>query len=135
MNPNLPETHNIVGSILLQQGKEREALGEFQTALHADPSNFTYANNTAWILGAARDKSLRDGPMAIRLARKAVEQSGGQPAALRTLAAAYAQAGLYQEAIDTCDQAIKGAISQGNTNLAETLRKDRSIYLRNTPLP
>ena len=135
MNPNLPETHNIVGSILLQQGKEREALGEFQTALHADPSNFTYANNTAWILGAARDKSLRDGPMAIRLAQRAVEESGNQPAALRTLAAAYAQAGLYQEAIDTSDQAIKGAISQGNTNLAETLRKDRSIYLRNTPLP
>jgi len=135
INPNFPETHNIVGSILLQQAKEREALTEFQFALQADPSNFTYANNTAWLLGAARDKSLRDGPIAIQLARKAVEQSGGQPAALRTLAAAYAQAGLYQEAIDTCDQAIKGAVSQGNTNLAETLRKDRSIYLRSTPLP
>jgi Flp pilus assembly protein TadD len=73
--------------------------------------------------------------MAIQLARKAVEQSGNQPAALRTLAAAYAQSGMYPEAMKTCDQAIQSALSHGNQGLAETLRKDRSTYLINKPLP
>ena len=135
MNPNLPETHNIVGSILLQQGKEREALGEFQTALHADPSNFTFANNTAWILAAARDRSLRDGPQAIRLAEGAAKESGNQPAVLRTLAAAYAQAGLYQRATDTCDQAIRGALSLRNASLADLLSHEQAIYRGNNFLP
>jgi len=135
MNPNLPETHNIVGSILLQQGKEREALGKFQTALHADPSNFTFANNTAWILAAARDRSLRDGPQAIRLAEGAAKESGNQPPVLRTLAAAYAQAGLYQKATETCDLAIRGALSLRNASLADLLSHEQAIYRGNNSLP
>ena len=135
MNPNSPESHNIVASILLQQGKDREALTEFQLAFNADPSNFTYANNVAWILATARDKSLRDGGEAVRLARKAVEESGAQPAALRTLAAAYAQSGMYPEALQTSDEAINGAISLGNPSLADLLRNEKAIYQGNRPPP
>ncbi len=53
----------------------------------------------AWILATAPDAQLRDGTEAIRLARQAVANSTDTKS-LDTLAAAYAEAGQFDKAVE-----------------------------------
>jgi Flp pilus assembly protein TadD len=53
---------------------------------------------------------------------------------LRTLAAAYAEAGRFPEAIETANQALQLATTQGNSAWANTLQKEAGLYLAASPL-
>ncbi len=66
------------------------------------------ANNLAWLLATAPDADLRDGATAVTLA-EGVVAAGADPGALDTLAAAYAEAGRFTEAVATGERAIAGA--------------------------
>ena len=60
----------------------------------------------AWLLATAPDAATRDATHAMELARKAVRLSEArEPVYLDTLAAAFAAAGRFPEAIDTAKQA------------------------------
>jgi hypothetical protein len=68
------------------------------------------------------------------LARRAVQLSDGRnPAILGTLAAAYAEAGRFSEAVKTVEQALALATSQNNASLAETLRTRIKLYQAGSP--
>jgi hypothetical protein len=57
-------------------------------------------NNLAWLLATDPDPHIRDGHKAAKLAEKACEASKGTNSAmLSTLAAAYAEAGLFVQAV------------------------------------
>ena len=59
----------------------------------------------AWLLATSPEASLRDGARAVELAQRAVRLTGGrEPDALDTLAAAYAEAGRFAEAVETAEQ-------------------------------
>jgi hypothetical protein len=45
-----------------------------------------------------------------------------------TLAAAYAEAGRFSEAVETARRALNLALAQGNTALADALRKKIALY-------
>lgn len=67
-------------------------------------------NNFAWLLATCPDDALRDGPRAVALLAPAVDRSVQM---LDTMAAAYAEAGRYDEAVEWQRQAITGI---GDTN-------------------
>jgi Flp pilus assembly protein TadD len=111
--PNNPQAHDRLGLALLQMGREPEALARFQQALVLQPDNADACNHLAWVLATSPDPSLRNGGKAVELAQQANELSGGtNPVFLGTLAAAYAEAGRFPEAVATARQALQLVVSQ-----------------------
>jgi tetratricopeptide (TPR) repeat protein len=81
----------------------------------------------AWILATNADPKVRDGKRAIELATKSCELSGwkdGNP--IDTLAAAYAEAGDFQHAIEFENRAI--ALMQDDEDWIEDARSRLKLY-------
>jgi Tfp pilus assembly protein PilF len=86
-------------------------------------------NNLAWLLATSPDASIRDGNRAIELAKEAVRLSRGKdPNYLRTLAAAFAEAGHFGEAEETARQALQAAERRSNSTLANALQDEIALY-------
>ena len=135
LQPDNIEVHNIVGTVLVQQGHVGEGVEEWQKVLSVEPDNGNAMSNLAWVFAASPDQSLRDGPKAVELAEQALRLSGGGiPILFRTLAAAYAESGRFSEAIQTAQQGIELANSQGNPGLATELKGNLALYQERQPL-
>ena len=106
INPNRPETFFHLGMTLDQLGRTREAVAQYREALRLNPNLAGALNNLAWVLAASPDDELRNGAEAVRLAERACELTHyGEPLFIGTLAAAYAEAGRFPEAVTTAEKA------------------------------
>jgi tetratricopeptide (TPR) repeat protein len=122
ISPNMVEAHSYLGMALVMKGQGVEGLAHWRQALRKDPDNLQVLNNTAWLLATSADAALRNGSEAIPLAERAVQlTSGHEPALLGTLAAAYAEAGEFNKAVELEQRATDLATQQGKTRLAATL--------------
>jgi tetratricopeptide (TPR) repeat protein len=134
--PGYTEAHNLLASLFFNERNYPAAVREFEIALDLDRENTFIANNLAWILAAGPDRSQRDGPRALLLAKRLNGIEGNsRPSHLRTLAAAQAQCGDFSTAIRTAETALDLARTQGNPSVAEALQTDMGFYHRNAPLP
>jgi len=123
------EAHYNLGNAFMEQKNMGEAVFQFQQSLAVKPNQPNAENNLAWILATSPEASLRDGPKAVELAQQANSKLGGEnPPILHTLAAAYAEAGRFPEAIDTAQRALGLAEKQGNDGLAHHLRLELQLY-------
>ncbi len=78
--------------------------------------------------------SARNGVEAVEYAQRAEKLSGGrEPAILGTLAAAYAEAGRFPDAVRTARNALKLALQQNNSTLAESIKAKIPLYEVGTP--
>ena len=97
-----------LGNLRYRQGRKAEALELFEKALRLMPDDMTVLSNMARILATSADASLRDGARAVELAERAVKQGGSnEVGVLSTLAAAYAEAGRFDEAVKTSRNALQ----------------------------
>jgi Flp pilus assembly protein TadD len=129
MNPADVQAHSNLANALLQEGQAGEAIAQIKEALKLQPADVLIQNNLAWVLATAPQPSLRDGARAVELATQASQASGGNdPLILRTLAAAYAEAGRFPDAVQTAQKALELAGSQSNTALASGLREEIKMY-------
>jgi tetratricopeptide (TPR) repeat protein len=106
--PQHPDAHFQLAVLLAKQGKTAEAVAQYRLAKNVPPSapDSGVMNNLAWILAASPSPELRNGAEAVKLAARACElDNGRQPMFLGTLAAAYAEAGRFDEAVATAQQA------------------------------
>ena len=102
------------GDMYLYVGKHAEALADFDRALEIEPDESGVLNNYAWTLATSPFDDLRDGERAVELATKACQVTEyGMPHILSTLAASYAEAGDFDEAIRWSQQAITKAEQLG----------------------
>ncbi len=93
-----------------------------------------YYNRVARILATHPDASRRDGKEAIRRARVACTVTNHRyPAFMETLAAAYAEAGLFKQAIATAERGRDLAIEVGDPNLAERFDSALRLYKNGQP--
>ena len=135
IQPNDAEAHTTLGDALLRKGEIGQAIAHYQAALEFAPQSISTLNNLAWALSTCPDASLRNGAKAIELAEKADQLSGGKnPIFIRTLAAAYAENGRFNDAIETAQRALQLATAQDNFALANKLEKDLDLYRTNSPL-
>jgi len=127
--PALADTHHNLGLALFQEGQGGEAIAEMQKAIELEPGDASAENDLAWMLTTAPQMSLRDGARAVQLATQASQASGGNnPVILRTLAAAYAQAGEFSLAIQTAQKALQLGEDQSNTAFAGEMRREIKLY-------
>jgi protein O-mannosyl-transferase len=134
LQPNLAQAHNGLANAFLRKGRMAEAVTHYEAALAALPNHPYLLNNLAWVMATCPDASIRNGPRAIELAQQAERVTGGKdPALLGTLAAAYAEAGRFAEAVATAQRALELATAQANTNQVETSRARLKLYQANSP--
>lgn len=135
LQPDNIEVHNIVGTVLVQQHRIRDGVEEWQKVLAIQPDNGNAMSNLAWVFATSPDDSLRDGAKAVQLGQEAVRISARRiPLLFRTLAAAYAETGDFSKAIQTAQEGIELANSQGNQGLATELQGNISLYQEQRPL-
>jgi tetratricopeptide (TPR) repeat protein len=134
INPGSARAHNNLGKALLQKGRVDEAIAHFQKALEINPVEPAVQNNLAWLLATCPQASLRNGNEAVELARQANELTGGKnPVILNTLAAAFAEAGRFSEAVETAQRALRLAEAQSNAGLAGQLQFEMKLYQAGSP--
>ena len=93
-----------------------------------------YLNNFAWVLAAGTDAKIRDGKQAVQLAERACELTHYQKTMyLGTLAAAYAEAGRFDDAILTAEKACTLASELGEPNLLKRNRELLELYRAHRP--
>jgi protein O-mannosyl-transferase len=135
IQPNDADAYTGLGNALLRKGSLREAIANYEKALALAPEDPHSRINIAWVLATASDASIRDGAKAVEFARKAVELSNTEdPKFLRALAAAYAEAGRFSEAIEAAQRGMAIATRQSNFELAHLLQGDIALYQIGLPL-
>ncbi len=134
VNSNRPEIFFHLGMTLGQLGRTREAVAQYREALRLNPDLAGALNNLAWVLAASSDDELRDGAEAVRLAEHACELThDGEPLVIGTLAAAYAEAGHFPEAVITAEKAERLATTAGQTAVAANNRHLLELYRAGKP--
>lgn len=100
--PNYAEAHNTLASVLKRQGKFSEALPHFREAVRLRPGSPSAMIGLAWVLATHPDARVRNAGEAVEIGERLAELSRYQNwMALDTLAAAYAAAGRFPEAVQT----------------------------------
>jgi tetratricopeptide (TPR) repeat protein len=134
VNPNRPKAFLHLGMTLGQLGRTREAIAQYREALRLDPHLTKALNNLACVLATSSDAGLRDGAGAVRLAERACELTHyDEPLDIGTLAAAYAEAGRFPEAVTTAEKAEQLATSAGLAAVAAKNRQLLELYRAGKP--
>ena len=132
--PDYADAHQNLGVLLHQQGKIAEALAQWREVIRLRPNDTGLLNAVSRLLATHPDASVRNGPEAAEMARRAVQLSGERdPALMDTLAAACAEAGRFAEATEVAQHALLLATARGNAVLAEALRSRIKLYQAGSP--
>jgi tetratricopeptide (TPR) repeat protein len=129
IDPDYKPTRFNLANTLLQSGRGAEALAHLQKVLSLNPDDAEAEKNMAWVLATWPEDRIRDGAKAVELAERANRSTEGQnPIIVVTLAAAYAEAGRFSDAIQTAEEALRLANDSGNVALAEGIRGYIQLY-------
>ena len=86
-----------------------KAAKAYEVACELKIKNISASNNLAWVLATAPDDSVRDGNRAVKFAKRALQMAPSHPSIAGTLAAAYAEAGDFENAIKYQSIVIKSS--------------------------
>ena len=104
-------------------------LARRRESLRLRPNDVALLNEIAWTLATSPNTSTRNGNDAVEMAERAAKlTSGRDPAVLDTLAAAYAEAGRFPEALRTAERAMRLATAANDRALAEKIRVRLDLY-------
>ena len=132
--PDHAETYVELGALLVKQGRVRDAMDSYRRALRYNPDSPILLNNLAWLLATNERAELRSADEAVRLAEKACQLTDYRVVMMvGTLAAAYAEAGRFEEAVSTGEQARALALEVGQTDLAERNAQLMELYRAHRP--
>jgi tetratricopeptide (TPR) repeat protein len=105
-----------------QLGHWGEAAADYRAAIKLDPRYGRGYRAAAWLMATCPDDKYQSADLAIRAAEQAIELDGAQDYLyLDTLAAAYASAGKYSEAVTAAQQAIAAAPEEAQLAVKERL--------------
>jgi tetratricopeptide (TPR) repeat protein len=135
IDPNYVEAQQFLGAALYySRGQMQQALAHWRAALRVQPDFLPALNEVAHLLAACPDASARNGSEAVTLAERAVKLSGGHEAMyLDTLAAAYAEAGRFADAVETARRGLEIATRQDQAQLREGLAARLRLYEERKP--
>ena len=132
IDPDLPYSYLHLARLYLRSGNEAEAVRTYRTGLQRLPRNADLMLQLAWMLATSRSSSLRDGREAVRLAESAAGQNRNAQS-LDVLAAACAEAGLFDRAIPVAEQALAAAESARNPQLAQRIAARLGLFRSKQP--
>lgn len=133
--------HVELGQLLLRQGDSAGAVAEFRTALQISPEQPMAINSLTWVLATDADPKIRDGAAAVQLAERLLvaaqktdkSQPAQEAALLDTVAAAYAEAGRFEDALAIVRRAIDLASAANHPQLIGILESRIKRYQEKQP--
>jgi len=129
IQPDDADCHTVLAVALDEKTETAEAIQHYEKALAISPKSISALTNLAWLRATSSNEALRNGNEAVKLAGQADELSGGTNAVvLRTLAAAYAEAGQFGKAIESGRTALQLARVHGDQSLAVELEQQIAVY-------
>jgi tetratricopeptide (TPR) repeat protein len=134
LSPDHAEAHLNMARICALQQRLDQAVAHYEHVLRLQPDRLDALNALAWLLAVRRGHSRVEAERAVQLAEQACEITGHRmPAVLDTLAAAYAAAGRFAEAVSTAERALELAESAGQKELADDIRNRLELYRAGQP--
>jgi tetratricopeptide (TPR) repeat protein len=128
------QTRVAFASLLHQTGEYGEAAAQFRLALLAQPDSVEALNNLAWLLATCPDGTVRNGAEAVRCAERASRLPAPKGMCVEgTLAAAYAEAGRFKEAVATAEKAVETETAAGQTRFAALNTQLLTFYRAGQP--
>jgi Tfp pilus assembly protein PilF len=129
IDPAYADAHRDLGEAFAASGHLSAAAAAFDRALTLRPDDVFLLNRAGWIRATAREDSLRDGARALALAERAVRLAGRRDVnSLDTLAAAYAEAGRFDEALAAGTEALMLARQQPDGAVVPELEQRLALY-------
>jgi tetratricopeptide (TPR) repeat protein len=132
MNLHLADAYNNRGFAWYEKGAYERAIADYTKALDINPRCVDAYNNLAWALAVCPDPAYRNGAKAVAVAQKAVELAP-EAYTLDTLAAAYAEAGKFPDAVATLKRVITLESKKGETEELAEYREHLRCYTANKP--
>ena len=134
MRPGDREARRLLAVILVREGRIEDAIAEYRQILVRRPNDLDALNNVAWIRATHAEAAHRDGAVAVRLAERARDSSPEPvPVLFSTLAAAYAEAGRFPDAVAACERAIRLARGAGDLEQAAAFARQLACYREGRP--
>jgi len=132
--PRAPDVHAHLGRIYAKQEKIADAIAEYKEALRLNANYPEVLNNYAWLLATHRDSAIRNGHLAVELAERGCEITNYQvPRLVGTLAAAYAEAGRFEDAVKTAQRARDLASAGQQDELVKKNSELKALYEAGKP--
>lgn len=134
IKPGDAGAHGNLANALAARGRFAEAKTHYEAALKIRPDQVEAQRNLAWLRATCPQESLRNREEMLGLAQRANKLCGGKRAdVLDCLAAAYAAAGWFPEALLTARQALELARQHNEQALATALRARIALYEAGKP--
>jgi Flp pilus assembly protein TadD len=134
IQPEHADCHTVLAVALDEKGETAEAIEHYEKALEISPQSVPALSNLAWLLATCSNALLRNGSKAVEIARHADQLSGGtNTLVLRTLAAAYAESGQFESAIESARAAVQLARMHGDQSLVTALDQEIARYQLGIP--
>ncbi len=128
------EAQTRTANDLCRQGDFAGAAARYRLALQSHPDLPELLNNLAWLLAACPDARVRDGAQAVGYAERACALTHyGVTPMVGTLAAAYAEAGRFDDAMATAEKACMMASESGNQDLLKRNQELLALYFKHQP--
>jgi tetratricopeptide (TPR) repeat protein len=132
MDPKLVEAYKIRGMTYNKKRQYDRAISDFNKVREIIPMDPWAYNNLAWLFAAAKEPGFRNGEKAVALALTACELSKWKnPSCLGTLAAAYARASDFDNAVKWQKKALESPGLARNTEAQQRLK----FYKERKPWP
>jgi len=136
----LQKTAGASGAVTVQDRRRERRLagllalmviGMFWVAAQLNPQEAVRKSSLAWVLATSPEAADRNGALAVKLAEDACWRTRyRQTTMVGTLAAAYAEAGRFDEAVATAQKACDLASQAGNERLLHRYQVLLGVYLK-----
>ncbi|HEY5314154.1 MAG TPA: tetratricopeptide repeat protein, partial [Pirellulales bacterium] len=141
LDPKSAAAYANRGNAYAHLGRHDLAIPDYELAIRLDPELLAAHNNLAWSLATRPEREFRDAVLAVSSATKACQLTRwANPECLDTLAAAYAEAGDFEQATRWENQAIALSAPPGNAAfqarlaLYQTKRPYRHLTINPQPV-
>jgi tetratricopeptide (TPR) repeat protein len=135
LRPDNLDARTNLGHLLSSRGDTAGAIVQFREALTLKDDHPQALAGLAWIRATSGDPALRNADEAVRLAERAADATRHRdPGALDALAAAYAAAGRYDDAVRVAQAGLDTATYAGQTAVADRFRQRMELYQKRQAL-
>jgi len=134
IKPDFALAHYNLALVLTNNGQIDKAIIHLKETLQLTPDWVIPMNTLAWLLATQKETEFYNPEEATRLAERSCELTNYQdPSLLDTLAAAYAAAGKFSQAIETAEKALQLAESSEQKELTKKIQNRLILYKASRP--
>jgi len=119
-------------------GNDNLAISDLNEAVRLEPDNSTAHELLAWLLATSADAEVRNGAAALRHARRACDLTRHADwSCLDTLAAAFAEAGEFDQAVKWAQEAVRHAPAEEQSGMEDRIKmyKNREPFRESLDAP